>query len=897
MTTPQPREIYVEHLISQSRNETTNILLDGSIIPAGGTMALVVGNTYTIQLVGKTATQGYNQIETFINFPNTIFQVISVDTSYTADTSTPPTGYVPNPNDRLYGNACLWENNPDSLNYRSCTGIDGKAGGDIVVTYVIKIIGGAGSQETLSSLIYDFSGSSYHYNSDYSVGGRIAAIVDPATVTIDKAFNPDPASVGAATNLTFTITNPNAAPMSGLNFTDSFPAPLGNQMVTASNAYTTSGCGTPTLRAPIGSGSFSANAASISVSDVTVAALSTCTINIKVSGPAATTYANTTTNLFVGTIDTGDDANDDLTVTTAPPLPTCYPGLTLAEWNFDTSTLLTAPEWSTNNVGASTAAGVGTGATYSFSTNPANGVQSWSAYGYGGAINTANYMQFTVNTMNFSQVQLSFAARRKNQGPQNYALQYSTDGGASFSNYGTGYTLPTQNEWATFSPSFDTLTNPTGDTIFRIIPYNAGSPNSNGGEGYIDDVIFRGCGQPFPPSITKSFLSDPVAVNGTSALQFTLTNPNTITGMTNVSVTDTLPAGLELSAAPTFVSGAGCGGTPTFTPVLAAGGKVLNLSGVNLAAGGSCVLTVNYVKATTAGPHMNVTGFVSGTLSNGETVTNTGPTGSATDSLTAINPPVIAKQFAPNPILVNGVSSLTFTITNPNVDMPLTGVAFTDLLPAGLTQTGTLLSPQCGLASTVTVTDVGGRDQIELTGGNLAAGGSCTVVVDVTASSAGIYPNTSGNVSADIVGDGNTAADTLEVTVVHPGITLLKQVSTSATGPWRTFIGVPVGTPIYYQFTVENTGDVPLTDVTVTDAGLTDPPISLDLSACHWDNLALYETVNCVVGPTPAEEGDIPNTATVTSTYDSTHHPTDDSTTHYATTEPDAGQACGRGFL
>jgi uncharacterized repeat protein (TIGR01451 family) len=896
-TTPQPREIYVEHLISQNRNETTNILLDGSIIPPGGTMAMVVGNTYTIELVGKTATQGYNQIETFINFPNTIFQVKSVSTSYTADTSLPPTGYVPNPNDRLYGNGCLWEDDPNSPNYRSCTGIDGKAGGNIVVTYMIEVIGGAGTSETLSSLIYDFSGSSYHYNADYSVGGRIAAIIDPTTVTIDKAFNPDSASVGGATNLTFTITNPNEAPMSGLHFTDSFPAPLGNQMVTASNVYTTSGCGTPTLRAPIASGSFIAGAGSISVANVTVAANSTCTINIKVSGPAATTYPNTTTNLFVGTIDTGDDANDDLTVTTAPLPPACFPGLTLAAWNFDASTLPTTPQWSINNVGASTAAGVGTGATYSFSTNPTIGVQSWSAYGYGGAINYANYMQFTVNTKNYSQVQLSFAARRKNQGPVDYALQYSTNGGASFSNYGTVYNLPTQNVWATFTPSFTGITSTTGDTIFRIIPYNAGSPASNGGEGYIDDVIFSGCGQPNPPTITKIFLSDPIAVNGTSAMRFTLTNPNSFTALNNVSVVDTLPAGLELSAVPTFVSGAGCGGSPTFIPALAAGGTVLNLSGVNLAAGGSCVLTVNYVNATTTGPHMNVTGFVSGTIPAAGTIINTGTTGSGTASLTAINPPVIAKQFAPNPILVNGVSTLTFTITNPDIDIPLTGVAFADLLPAGLTQTGTLITPQCGLTSSVTKTVVTGRDQINLTGGDIAAGGSCTVVVDVTASSPNIYPNLSGNVSAAIVGNGNTASDTLEVTAVHPGITLLKQVSTSATGPWRSFIGVPVGTPIYYQFTVENTGDVPLTDVTVNDPELTDPPISLSLATCHWANLAVYGTETCVVGPTLAEEGDIPNTATVMSTYDSTHHPTDDSTTHYATTSLTLDKRVGEGFF
>ena len=34
----------------------------------------------------------------------------------------------------------------------------------------MKIISGAGANQTLSSLLYDFSGSSYHYNADFGVG-------------------------------------------------------------------------------------------------------------------------------------------------------------------------------------------------------------------------------------------------------------------------------------------------------------------------------------------------------------------------------------------------------------------------------------------------------------------------------------------------------------------------------------------------------------------------------------------------------------------------------------------------------------------------------------------------------------------------------------------------------
>ena len=64
ISTPTPREVYVEKLISQNRNYNFDILLDGASVPAGGTMALIVGQTYEITLIGSTATNGYEQLST-----------------------------------------------------------------------------------------------------------------------------------------------------------------------------------------------------------------------------------------------------------------------------------------------------------------------------------------------------------------------------------------------------------------------------------------------------------------------------------------------------------------------------------------------------------------------------------------------------------------------------------------------------------------------------------------------------------------------------------------------------------------------------------------------------------------------------------------------------------------
>src|SRR5438067_4904709 len=152
VSTPTPRELYVEKIISQNRNSVNSI---------SGPTTVYVGQTYNYTVDASTATQGYEQLEAFLNLSNVIFQVLSIATTYTS-----PAGGT---NDKFYADACGWENNPLSVNYRSCVGPEnypgGKAGGTISTTYTVKIL--STGVTTASTLINDFSGSSYHYNNDY----------------------------------------------------------------------------------------------------------------------------------------------------------------------------------------------------------------------------------------------------------------------------------------------------------------------------------------------------------------------------------------------------------------------------------------------------------------------------------------------------------------------------------------------------------------------------------------------------------------------------------------------------------------------------------------------------------------------------------------------------------
>jgi uncharacterized repeat protein (TIGR01451 family) len=254
-----------------------------------------------------------------------------------------------------------------------------------------------------------------------------------------------------------------------------------------------------------------------------------------------------------------------------------------------------------------------------------------------------------------------------------------------------------------------------------------------------------------PLSISKAFSPNPIAIGGISALTFTLVNGNPGTAQTGVAFTDPLPAGMMVAATPGAML-SNCG-APIFTPV--AGDTTLSFSGGTIAASGTCMVTVS-VTATASGALVNTTSAV--TSANG----GTGNTG--TDTLTVLSPPAIGKVFSPSSITIGGVSVLTFTITNPNTGTALTGIAFDDPLPAGMAVASTPDASTAGCGSP-TFAPAAGDTTLIVSGGTIAAGGTCMVTVNVTATASGALVNTTGNVTSTNGGTGNTGTDTLTVTV------------------------------------------------------------------------------------------------------------------------------------
>lgn len=132
----------------------------------------------------------------------------------------------------------------------------------------------------------------------------------------------------------------------------------------------------------------------------------------------------------------------------------------------------------------------------------------------------------------------------------------------------------------------------------------------------------------------------------------------------------------------------------------------------------------------------------------------------------ALAPPSITKVFGAATIPLNGATSLTFTITNQAQGSgSLTGIGFTDTMPAGLiVTTPNGLIGSCGSG---TITATAGSSTVSLGGGVLAANGSCSFSVNVTGTTAGVK-NNSVSVTSTEGGAGNTSNASVTVASAPP---------------------------------------------------------------------------------------------------------------------------------
>ncbi len=321
-----------------------------------------------------------------------------------------------------------------------------------------------------------------------------------------------------------------------------------------------------------------------------------------------------------------------------------------------------------------------------------------------------------------------------------------------------------------------------------------------------------------PLVLTKAFGAPSILLNGTTSLTFNVTNPNAVT-LFIVAFSDTLPAGLVVST-PNGLTGSCAGGTITAV----AGSNSISLAGASFTANATCTFAVN-VTGTAVGPINNVTSTI--TSNDPGTV---GPAATAVLTvLTPVVPPTIAKVFQ-NPVInINGGTGLTFTITNPNATT-LTGVNFTDTLPAGVFQTGggVGLSLTCGAGAGANVVN----NVITATGITLAPNANCTIVVNnIVGVLDGSFINTTSAIGSVEGGTGLTAS---------APITVLPIIDPEESFQVRYASNLPIGDSV---INLTNTGTLTLATGPVTTGNLCVNVYTFDASE------ELISCCSCLVTP------------------------------------------------
>jgi hypothetical protein len=211
------------------------------------------------------------------------------------------------------------------------------------------------------------------------------------------------------------------------------------------------------------------------------------------------------------------------------------------------------------------------------------------------------------------------------------------DGGPNGSVLGTSSTAAPSSDGAWFDAGFSPTVHVTAGSTYAIVLNTSGAvriggtcaanaysdgqalglwsnvwqaiPGVSGFGSCITDFAFSTYLAPAavaPPTIGAAFGAGTIALNSSTSLNFTITNPNASSGLTGVGFTDTLPAGLVI-ATPNNIGG-GCGGAITAT----AGTSVVTMTGLTLGAGASCGFGIN-VTGTTVGTKNTATTAIAST--------------------------------------------------------------------------------------------------------------------------------------------------------------------------------------------------------------------------------------------------------------------------------------------
>ena len=595
----------------------------------------------------------------------------------------------------------------------------------------------------------------------------VKAVVQPPSIS--KAFSPAQIPAGSASVLTFTLTNPsaNSVALTGVSFSDTFP----DGLVLAS-VPNPAQCG----------GSVSSTAGSVSLAGGTIATGGSCTVTVSVTAATGGSYANTSGAVSSVNGGEGSTASATLVAVSPPTVSKSFASPTIA---LNGSTLLTL---TLANPAQNTVALTGVGIvdrlpagleteSSSAATDCTSGTASQTAgqvslQGAALPVNSSCTLTVTIKGISggaYTNITDAVTSSEAGSGGTASAELTITGPGLQLQKTATpaGYRAVGETVHYTFTlvnsgtvdlyPPY-AVNDPTVGTVTCPAPPSQLTPGQSltcSADYTIlaQDVTARSLTNTATATASDAESSGgTITSNSASATVYlealTLTKRTSTTGYRSTSdkinYTYTLTNSGTINLYPPYsvaddkVS-VTCPGTPA---VLYPGMNVI------------CSAQYSVVAADLLTPFA-VTNTASATAkdaaSSGQDVTSS----PASVTVYRVNPPSISKQFSPAAIPTGTASLLTFTITNPNSSVPLSGVSFTDSFPTGLAVASDPDPAQCG--GTVSFTST----SISLSGGTVMPDDTCSVTVSVSVANLGVYANTSGTVTSSNGGSGNTASASL----------------------------------------------------------------------------------------------------------------------------------------
>lgn len=501
-------------------------------------------------------------------------------------------------------------------------------------------------------------------NAGSNAAPSIATLTVLGAPTVTKAFAPTTITSGGTSDLTLILANGNGSDITGVAFTDVYPAAITN----AAAATTTNTCG-GSVTASLGGGQ-------LQLANGTIPANGSCTITIPTTSATPGTHTNT---IAAGGVTSNNApasaqaASADLTVV-APPTATksfSPPSIDVSA-NSVLSIVISNPNPTPMN-------GVAFSDTYpSGFDNASSPAASTSCGGTVGV--PAGGLTFSGGTI-------------------------AANGVCTITVTVTGTAIGNH-----------VNTIPAGGITSANFPASLAPVSGTLSVGILDPLV-----------VAKSFSPVAMSPGGTSVLTITLTNNDTDTA-TGVAFTDNYPPGLT-NATPANAATNCAGGSVS----AADGGGSIGLSAASLAAGAACTVTVT-VTATALGDYVNT--ILAGAITAVNAAPNPSPV-SATLTVELLAAPTVGKSFSPPSIPPGGTSTLTITLSNPNPSA-IVGVGFTDNFPSGLELAA---APNASTTCGGTVTALPGGTSFSFSGGTIPPNDSCEVSVAVVTTSNGSFSN------------------------------------------------------------------------------------------------------------------------------------------------------------